>query len=161
MLGRLDVLINNAGIFIDSDDADPSTVLTVTPATFEQTMRTNVLGPLILIKAAAPVMQENGYGRIVNLSSGLGQLSDMGGGRPAYRISKAALNALTRTAAGDLAAANIKVNAMCPGWVRTDMGGPHAERSVEKGAETAVWLATLGEDGPTGGLFRDMKPIHW
>ncbi len=106
-------------------------------------------------------MQKGGYGRIVNLSSGLGQLADMGKGWPAYRMSKAALNALTRTLAAELAGTNIKVNSMCPGWVKTDMGGPDAERSVEVGAETAVWLATLENDGPSGGFFRDKKPIAW
>ena len=106
-------------------------------------------------------LRERGYGRIVNLSSGAGQLTEMGSGFPAYRISKSALNALTRITAAELGAHEIKVNSVCPGWVRTDMGGPHATRTVEHGAETAVWLATLPEDGPTGGFFRDMKPIPW
>lgn len=161
MLGRLDILVNNAGVFLDGRDGDASTILSLTPETFDATIRTNVLGPVMLMQAAVPLMRENGYGRIVNLSSGLGQLSEMGGGNPAYRISKTALNAATRTAAADLAGTNIKVNAMCPGWVRTDMGGPNAERTVEQGAETAVWLATLDDEGPTGGFFRDMKPIAW
>jgi NAD(P)-dependent dehydrogenase (short-subunit alcohol dehydrogenase family) len=95
------------------------------------------------------------------MSSLAGQLSDMGHGFPAYRMSKAALNALTRITASELSGTGIKVNAVCPGWVRTDMGGPDAERSVEKGAETPVWLATLDDDGPTGGFFRDRKPIPW
>ena len=106
-------------------------------------------------------MRRHGYGRIVNVSSGLGQLDDMKGGWPAYRISKTALNALTRIAAAELGDAGIKVNSVCPGWVRTDMGGPTAERPVELGAETAVWLATLPDDGPTGGFFRDKKSIPW
>jgi NAD(P)-dependent dehydrogenase (short-subunit alcohol dehydrogenase family) len=95
----------------------------------------------------------------VNVSSGAGQLSDMNGGRAAYRLSKAALNALTRTLASD--EPGIKVNSMCPGWVRTDMGGSGAPKSVEEGADTAVWLATLTDDGPTGGFFRNRKPIPW
>ncbi|MFN3869482.1 MAG: SDR family NAD(P)-dependent oxidoreductase, partial [Hyphomicrobiaceae bacterium] len=118
-------------------------------------------GPLMLTQTALPEMRRGGYGRIVNVSSGLGQLSEMGSGFPAYRLSKAALNALTRTTAAELGSINIKVNAMCPGWVRTDMGGPDATRGVEEGAATAVWLATLADDGPTGGFFRDKKPIAW
>ncbi len=161
MFHRLDVLVNNAGVFLDTGASGMSTSLDVSPATVEATMRTNLIGPLMLMQAAVPLMREQGYGRIVNLSSGLGQLSDMGGNYSAYRMSKTALNALTRTAAVDLAGTNIKVNSMCPGWVRTDMGGPEATRSVEQGAETAVWLATLDDDGPTGGFFRDSKPIDW
>ena len=125
------------------------------------TFSTNVIGPLALTQAAIPIMRRQGYGRIVNLSSGLGQLSDMGGSYAGYRMSKAALNALTRTVAAELGDAPIKINAMCPGWVRTEMGGPDAHRSVEEGAQTAVWLATLGADGPSGGFFRDREPIAW
>jgi NAD(P)-dependent dehydrogenase (short-subunit alcohol dehydrogenase family) len=106
-------------------------------------------------------MKKNRYGRIVNISSGQGQLSDMGAGTPAYRVSKTALNALTRVLAAEFAGSGILVNSMCPGWVRTDMGGPGAPRTVEQGADTAVWLATLPDDGPTGGFFRDRKPIAW
>ncbi len=97
----------------------------------------------------------------MNLSSGLGQLADMGTGTPAYRISKTALNALTCIAAAELADSGVLVNAMCPGWVRTDMGGAGATRTVEEGADTAVWLATLPDDGPTGGFFRDRESIAW
>lgn len=161
MFQRLDVLVNNAGVFLDTTASGRVTSLDVAPATVEATLRTNLIGPLMLMQAAVPVMRQIGYGRIVNLSSGLGQLSEMGGSYAAYRMSKTALNALTRTAAVDLSGTNIKVNAMCPGWVRTDMGGPEATRSVEQGAETAVWLATLPDDGPSGGFFRDAKPIAW
>lgn len=161
MFQRLDVLVNNAGVFLDTSASGTATSLDVAPAMVEATLRTNLIGPLMLMQAAIPLMREQGYGRIVNLSSGFGQLSEMGGSYAAYRMSKTALNALTRTAAADLAGTNIKVNAMCPGWVRTDMGGPEATRSVEQGAETAVWLATLADDGPTGGFFRDAKPIAW
>jgi NAD(P)-dependent dehydrogenase (short-subunit alcohol dehydrogenase family) len=106
-------------------------------------------------------MRRNGYGRVVNISSGMGQLSDMGGHSPSYRVSKTGLNALTRMLTAELGEENILVNSVCPGWVRTDMGGPNARRSVEQGAETPVWLATLPDDGPRGGFFRDRKPIPW
>jgi NAD(P)-dependent dehydrogenase (short-subunit alcohol dehydrogenase family) len=106
-------------------------------------------------------MQRVAYGRVVNISSGLGQLSQMGAGSPAYRVSKAALNALTATLAAEVKGQGILVNSMSPGWVRTDMGGPDAPRGVEEGAETAVWLALLPSNGPTGQFFRDRKPIPW
>jgi len=161
LFGRLDVLVNNAGILIDPDLEEGGSVATIDQAILAQTFDVNVLGPLRMMQAALPAMRKNEYGRIVNMSSGLGQLSDMGAGRVAYRMSKTALNALTRTAAAEEAHADIKINAMCPGWVRTDMGGPEATRSVEEGADTAIWLATLEENGPTGGFFRDRNPIPW
>lgn len=161
LFGRIDVLVNNAGILREGFSADESSVLQVPPALAIETYVTNTVGPLRLIQAVVPIMQKGEYGRVVNISSGAGQLSDMGSGFPAYRMSKAALNALTRVTAAELGPAPIKVNAMCPGWVRTDMGGPNATRTVEKGAETAVWLATLPETGPTGGFYRDKAPIPW
>ena len=161
LFGRIDVLVNNAGILKEGFTAQESSVLEVAPDLVIETYLTNTVGPLRLIQAVVPIMQKGGYGRIVNLSSGAGQLSDMGSGFPAYRMSKSALNALTRVTAAELGPDTIKVNAMCPGWVRTDMGGPNATRTVEKGAETAVWLATLPDTGPTGGFFRDMQPIPW
>jgi NAD(P)-dependent dehydrogenase (short-subunit alcohol dehydrogenase family) len=106
-------------------------------------------------------MIARGYGRVVNMSSLAGQLTGMSSGFPAYRMSKAALNALTRIAAAEADKGDVKVNACSPGWVKTDMGGPEAPRSPEKGAETAVWLATLPSDGPTGGFFQDKAPIPW
>jgi NAD(P)-dependent dehydrogenase (short-subunit alcohol dehydrogenase family) len=156
--GRCDVLVNNAGVMLDPRG---SRVLDSKIETYRDTLETNLLGPLRMIQAIAPLMKNQGYGRIVNMSSGQGQLSDMGVGTPAYRVSKTALNALTRTTAADLHGTGILVNAMCPGWVRTDMGGSGAPRSVEQGADTALWLATLPEKGPTGGYFRDRKPIPW
>jgi NAD(P)-dependent dehydrogenase (short-subunit alcohol dehydrogenase family) len=159
--GRIDILINNGAILIDGPGGFKSSLFELDVATARQTFETNVLGPLRLTQAVVPVMQRHNYGRIVNLSSGAGQLSDMRSGFPAYRMSKTALNALTRITAAELASTNIKVNAVCPGWVRTDMGGAEAERPVEIGAETPVWLATLPENGPTGGFFRDQRPIPW
>jgi NAD(P)-dependent dehydrogenase (short-subunit alcohol dehydrogenase family) len=156
--GRCDVLVNNAGVMLDPRG---SRVLDSKIETYRDTLETNLLGPLRMIQALVPLMKKQGYGRIVNVSSGQGQLSEMGVGTPAYRVSKTALNALTRTTAADLHGSGILVNAMCPGWVRTDMGGSGAPRSVEQGADTAVWLATLPEKGPSGGYFRDRKPIPW
>ena len=156
--GRCDVLVNNAGVMLDPRG---SRVLDSKEETWRETLTTNLLGPLLLIQALVPLMQKHGYGRIVNVSSGQGQLSDMGAGTPAYRVSKTALNALTRTLAAELTGSGILVNSMCPGWVRTDMGGPGAPRTVEQGADTAVWLATLPDGGPSGGFFRDRKPIAW
>lgn len=159
--GRIEILINNAAILIDGPGGFKSSMFELKAETARQTFETNLLGPLRLTQAVAPIMERNGYGRIVNLSSGAGQLSDMRSGFPAYRMSKSALNALTRITAAELSSTNIKVNAVCPGWVRTDMGGAEAERPVEIGAETPVWLATLPTDGPTGGFFRDKRPIPW
>jgi NAD(P)-dependent dehydrogenase (short-subunit alcohol dehydrogenase family) len=161
LFGRCDILVNNAAILIDGPGGFRASLFDLTAGTARRTFETNVLGPLRLIQAVAPMMRERRFGRIVNLSSGAGQLSDMGSGFPAYRMSKAALNALTRIAAAELADTGIKVNAACPGWVRTDMGGPNAERTVEQGAATPVWLAMLPDDGPSGGFFRDKKPIPW
>ncbi len=156
--GRCDVLVNNAGIL-----ADPrgSRILDSKVETHRATLETNVLGPLMLAQALVPLMRKHRYGRIVNVSSAMGQLSDMGTGSPAYRISKTALNALTLMLAADLSGSGILVNSMSPGWVRTDMGGSSAPRSVAEGADTAVWLATLPDNGPNGGFFKDRKPIPW
>jgi NAD(P)-dependent dehydrogenase (short-subunit alcohol dehydrogenase family) len=159
--GRIDVLVNNAGIILEPPGAPESNVRSVPPARVRATYETNVIGPLMMIQAVLPMMREQGYGRIVNMSSGMGQLHGMGAECPGYRLSKAALNALTATAAAEFGAGPIKINAMCPGWVKTGMGGPDAPRTVEQGAETAVWLATLPDDGPTGGFFRDKQPIDW
>ena len=161
LYGRLDILVNNAAILIDEPGGFKASLFDLKAETVRRTMETNLIGPIRLIQAAAPLMREQEYGRIVNLSSGAGQLAEMGSGYPAYRMSKTALNALTRIAAAELGGGNIKVNAMCPGWVRTEMGGASAERSPEEGADTAVWLATLPDDGPTGGFFRDRKSIAW
>ena len=154
-LGRVDVLVNNAGIGHDfgrpAAGADVDLV--------EEHLQTNLLGAWRVTNAVLDLMRGRGYGRIVNMSSGLGAMSEMGGGSPGYRVSKAGINALTRMLAAELAGSNILVNAACPGWVRTDMGGPDAARSVTEGADTPVWLATLPDGGPTGGFFRDRRPI--
>ena len=156
--GRIDVLVNNAGVMLDPRG---SRFLDSKLDTYRDTLEANLFGPLQLAQAVVPLMKANRYGRIVNLSSGLGQLSDMGSGTPAYRISKTALNALTRILAAEFRDSNVLVNSMCPGWVRTRMGGESAPRTPEQAAETALWLATLLDDGPSGGLFRDCKPISW
>ena len=152
--GRLDALVNNAGVY-----GDPIGAAEYDIDEAHEVLEVNTFGPWRLIEAFLPLLRESDAPRIVNVSSGGGQLSDMNGGRAAYRISKTALNALTRTLASD--ERWVKINAMCPGWVRTDMGGSAAPKSVEEGADTAVWLATLPEDGPTGGFFRNRKPIPW
>ena len=156
--GRLDILVNNAGVFEDSG-AEGASALRSDPAIVRRTFETNTLGPLMVSQALIPLMQGNG--RVVNVSSGMGQLAEMNGGYPGYRLSKAALNALTRILADELKGTGIKVNSVCPGWVKTDMGGPDAPRTPEQGVETIVWLATLSDDGPTGGFFRDKQPIPW
>jgi len=162
--GRCDILINNAGIFLDkkvSDDAQYPSIFNVNTETIRQTMETNIYGPLLLCQAFIPMMKKNDFGRIVNMSSGLGQLTEMNGGYPAYRISKTSINALTRILNDELKDDNILVNSACPGWVKTDMGGPGATRSVEEGADTPVWLATLPDKGLRGKFFRDRKEIPW
>ncbi len=153
--GRLDVLINNAAVFLDSAG---ESLLKVDPDLISKTFQTNVFGPFLLSRELAPLMKN---GRIINLSSGMGQLSEMGAGYPAYRLSKTSLNAVTRMLAAELAPQNISVNSMCPGWVKTDMGGPQAERPVEQGADTAVWLAGEADAAITGKFFRDRKEISW
>lgn len=163
--GPIDVLINNAAILIDGPGGFSSSLLDLTDDTMRQTWATNVLAPTALIRAALPGMIARRYGRIVNVSSRAGQLSDMQFGFPAYRMSKAALNALTRIAAAEAEAkapdSDIKCNSACPGWVRTDMGGAGATRSVVEGAETPVWLAMLPSAGPNGGFFHDKSQVAW
>lgn len=155
--GRLDVLVNNAAILLDEGES----ILDVSPRDFEQTWRVNVLGALLMTQCFAPLLRKSGHGRVVNVSSGAGQLSSMTSYAPSYSTSKAALNAITILFANALRADRVLVNCADPGWVRTDMGGPAAPRSVEEGADTIVWLATLPDDGPTGGFFHDRKKIAW
>ena len=158
--GKLDILVNNAGIARDFTDAENS-IFNTKIDTLQETIETNLYGPLLLSQALIPLMKKHNYGRVVNVSSGAGQLSEMNTGYPAYRISKTALNALTRLFANELKDTNILVNAVCPGWVKTDMGGSNAPRTLEQGVDTIVWLATLPDDGATSGFWRDRQPIPW
>ncbi len=156
-LTRLDVLVNNAAILLD----EGKSIVDVTPDEFEETWRVNTLGPFLLTKLLALLLRKSGHGRVVNVSSGAGQLSSMSSYAPSYSTSKAALNAITILFANALRRDGVLVNCADPGWVRTDMGGRAAPRSVEQGADTIVWLATLPDDGPTGGFFHDRKRIDW
>jgi NAD(P)-dependent dehydrogenase (short-subunit alcohol dehydrogenase family) len=156
-LGQLDILVNNAGIMVEDDDTDSEQELQVV----RDTMQTNVYGPLLLSRLAIPIMKSRRYGRIVNLSSGMGSLAEMGAGYIAYRMSKAGINVVTRVLAAETQGMGILVNSADPGWVQSDMGGRGATRSLYKGAETPVWLATVPDGGPNGGFFRDRKSIPW
>lgn len=151
--GPFDVLVNNAGILNDISLLDPK-------SDFDEAMQVMVRAPLQLVRLTHPHMAATGYGRIVNVSSGWGSFAEGLGGPGAYGVAKAALNALTVALARDVAR-GVKVNAMCPGWVRTRMGGPGATRSPEEAADTAIWLATLPADGPSGRFFRRRKEIDW
>ena len=156
---RLDVLVNNAGVFLDpGPDQEESSVFFTGRDTLRSTMEVNVYGPVCLVQALRPSLKSGG--RIINVSSGMGQLSEMNGGCPAYRISKTALNAVTRILSQELAPANISVNSVCPGWVKTDMGGSNALLSPAQGVDTMVWLATA-DDSPSGCFFRERRPIAW
>jgi NAD(P)-dependent dehydrogenase (short-subunit alcohol dehydrogenase family) len=150
---EVDALVNNAGVYPTEG------VFSVSEETFEMALEVNTLGPFRTCQAFVPMMLQRGYGRVVNISSGGGSFGE-GLGPAAYAVSKAALNALTVKVA-QAVRGDVKVNAMCPGWVRTDMGGSGAPRSTEEAADTLVWLATLSKGGPNGGFFRDRKPIPW
>ncbi|MGD8430185.1 MAG: SDR family oxidoreductase [Ectothiorhodospiraceae bacterium] len=162
---RLDVLINNAGIFPEYDpehgSASPPGVMDVDLQMVRDNLETNALSPLRLTQELLPLMRRSGYGRIVNVSTGYGQLSGMGRGFPAYRISKTALNAVTRLFAAETQEEDIRVNSVDPGWVRTRMGGPKATRSPAEAAEWIVQAATLPADGPTGAFLRNGEPVSW
>ena len=154
---QLDILVNNAGVFLDRG----TSVFDLPLEILQETMDTNFVGALNMCQVFVPLMQKHRFGRIVNVSSGMGSISSMGGGSAAYKLSKATLNALTRIMADELKGDHILVNTMAPGWVRTDMGGPSAPRSLAQGADTITWLATLPDDGPTGGFFEDRMLIQW
>ena len=154
---HLDVLINNAGIYPDKG----LTILTLPRERIDQTFQTNTFGPLEVTQAFLPYLRKSGAARIINVSSGLGQLEGLSPDVPSYCLSKLTLDGLTIMLAQALRAERIAVNAMCPGWVRTEMGGPNASRSVEEGADTAVWLAHEAAHKLTGKFFRDRKEIPW
>ncbi|MFB6166369.1 MAG: SDR family NAD(P)-dependent oxidoreductase [Haloarculaceae archaeon] len=155
--GRLDVLVNNAGVM------DGSAALTEMPTgVVDRTLATNLRGPMLLTKYALPLLLLRDGSRVVNVSSGLATLNgEMGRGMPAYRVSKAGLNALTKYLDGEYGDQGLLVNAATPGWTRTDMGGPAADRTPEEGAETPVWLARFKPGGPTGRFWRDRQVIDW
>lgn len=152
----LDVLINNAAILHDKNHAS----VQVSLPDMRETMETNLYGPMMVTRAMIPSLKKSDDPRVINISSTMGQLSTMGAGYAAYRISKTALNALTVIQSKELARDGIKVNSMCTGWVKTEMGGSNAPRSIPEGAETAVWLATEGNIS-SGRFFKDKKEIPW
>jgi NAD(P)-dependent dehydrogenase (short-subunit alcohol dehydrogenase family) len=154
--GQLDILINNAAILYDTWQTAKNADLEIVHTALE----TNLFGAWRMCQAALPLLRRSASGRIVNVSSEAGSLTHMGAGTPAYNISKVSLNALTRMLAAELAGAGILVNSVCPGWIATDMGGPGGG-PVKLGAARVVWAATLPDDGPSGGFFRDGKPLPW
>ncbi len=154
---RLDVLVNNAGVFLDTSDDSQKAKL----ADIRKSCEINTLGAFEMCRTFLPFMAKHQFGRVVNVSSGMGQLSEMNGGCPGYRLSKTALNAVTRIFSEEYKKHGILVNSACPGWVKTRMGGKGAELSPQEGAETLAWLATLPNDGPTGGFFREKSQIQW
>ena len=158
LVDHLDVLVNNAGILEDGTATAPDVDAAIVRRTFE----TNTLGPLLVTQAMLPLLLKAPRGaRVINVSSGAGALGEMPSWKPAYSISKTALNAVTRQFAAALRPQRIAVNSVCPGWVRTDMGGSDAPRTVEQGADTIVWLAAEAPSSLTGGFLRDRKPIAW
>jgi NAD(P)-dependent dehydrogenase (short-subunit alcohol dehydrogenase family) len=156
-VGSVEVLVNNAAVLLSENNH----VLSIPPDAYGQTFETNLFGVIEVCRAFVPDMAAGRYGRVVNVSSGAGQLATMSAYAPAYSMSKAALNAFTRILAHTYRDSGVLVNAVDPGWVRTDMGGPSAPRLPEEGADTIVWLATLPDGGPTGGFFRDRRAIEW
>jgi NAD(P)-dependent dehydrogenase (short-subunit alcohol dehydrogenase family) len=154
--GRLDVLVNNAAIHYDTQQTAAAADLKIV----REALETNLLGAWLVTQALLPLLRRSEHGRIVNVSSEGGSLTNMGGGIPAYRVSKAALNALTRMLAAELRSDGVLVNSVCPGWVATDMGGPGG-RPVHDGAASIMWAINLPEAGPTGGFYRDGRPLPW
>lgn len=154
--GRLDVLVNNAAIHYDTGQSGVGADLDVV----REALETNLIGAWRTTQACLPLLRSSAHGRVVNISSGAGSLAEMGGGTPAYSVSKAALNAMTRILAAELSDDRVLVNSVCPGWVATDMGGAGG-RPVEDGAASVMWGVLLADDGPTGGFFRDGRPLDW
>ncbi len=157
-VGECHILVNNAGVYLDKAESAP---LETPGHDLVETLMTNLYGPYRMMQILLPYMQKQKFGRIVNVSSGMGQLKEMGKGFPAYRISKTALNSLSSLAGQEFAGSNILINSVCPGWVRTDMGGPTATRDIAQGVASIMWAAYLGSDGPNGGYFRDGKNLDW
>ncbi len=155
--GHLDILVNNAGIMPDGGLMLRRMKMTM----INEVLATNTTAPIRVTQTLMPLLLKSRRPRVVNVSSALGQMASIGAGTPAYRISKVALNAATAVFAAEMAGTPVKINACCPGWVATDMGSGDAPRSAQEGADTAVWLATLPEDGPSGGFFQDRKRIDW
>lgn len=154
--GRLDVLVNNAGVCEFGDDivAEPTDRI-------DRTLATNLRGPMLSCKHLVPLLVQQSGGRVVNVSSRMGQLAEMSDGSPAYRVSKVGLNGLTRYLDAQYAEQGLIANSASPGWVRTDMGGPDANRSVEAGAETPTWLCRFAQGAPSGGFWHDKERIEW
>lgn len=160
--GRLDILVNNAGIYPDDPRKTPyKSIFELDMAAFNEALHTNLLGAAAMMWELMPLMREARYGRVVNVSSGMGRFGDLDTNGPFYRVSKAGLNALTKIVAQEVLADNILVNAVCPGWVKTDMGGENALRTIEEGARGVVWAAMLPDGGPSGKFFRDGKELDW
>jgi NAD(P)-dependent dehydrogenase (short-subunit alcohol dehydrogenase family) len=155
-LGRADVLVNNAAISYDTW----ARAVTADLGSVHEALETNLFGAWRVTQALLPLLRRSPHARVVNVSSEAGSISELTGGTPAYSVSKAALNALTRLLAGELRRDRILVNAVCPGWTATDMGGGGG-RPVAQGAASVVWAATLPDDGPSGGFFRDGQPVPW
>ncbi|MBL7717111.1 MAG: SDR family NAD(P)-dependent oxidoreductase [Bdellovibrionales bacterium] len=160
--GHLDVLINNAGLYqIEDNEKSGDSLLTARATDLMKIFDINTLGSFRMTQAFMPLLQKSDAPRIVNISSGMGGLTEMEGGYPGYRLSKTAVNALTKVTDAEVGGKKLKVNSVCPGWVRTEMGGPGADRSLEEGIAGIVWAATLDEKGPSGGFFRDGERLDW
>lgn len=156
--GKLDVLVNNAGAF--NEIMGESSVFTTPANVVSETFNTNTLGAFRVTNALADLLKKSGDARVVNVSSGMGQLSEMNGAYPGYRLSKTAMNALTKIYAEEFGD-TVKVNSVCPGWVKTEMGGAGADREIPEGISGIVWAATLPKNGPTGGFYRDGERLDW
>ena len=155
--GRLNVLINNAGIYLDKNQK----LVDMDPSVLEKTLETNFFGAYHVIRSFMPLMEQQAYGRIINVSSEYGAMSEMSSpGVGAYKLSKLILNGLTQLIAAE-STKDIKINAVDPGWVSSDMGGPSAPRTPQQAASSILWLATIGPEGPSGGFFKDGKQINW
>ncbi|WP_380677140.1 SDR family NAD(P)-dependent oxidoreductase [Salinigranum sp. GCM10025319] len=156
-VGRLDILVNNAGIIGPEND-----IVAAPTKEIDRTLAVNLRGPMLLCKHAVPLLLQHEGGRVVNVSSGMGALGEgQSGGSPAYRVSKTGLNGLTVYLDGEYGDDGLVANSVCPGWVRTDMGGESASKSVEKGAETPVWLARFEPGAPSGRFWRNKRVIDW